>query len=51
MPSVGIAEDKQALNYVKEAFPYCEVHQIRMRDIARKGGALHCLTWNIKNPN
>ena len=51
MPSFGIAEDKQALKYVKEAFPYCEVRQIRMRDIARKGGALHCLTWNIKNPN
>lgn len=51
MPSFGIAEDKLALNYVKEAFPYCEVHQIRMRNIARKGGALHCLTWNIKNPN
>ena len=50
MPSFGIAEDKQALKYVKEAFPYYEVRQIRMRDIARKGGALHCLTWNIKNP-
>ena len=48
MPSFGIAEDKQALAYVKNAFPDCDVRQIRMRDIAEKGGALHCITWNIK---
>ena len=48
MPSFDIAEDKQALEYVKNAFPDCDVRQIRMRDIADKGGALHCITWNIK---
>lgn len=48
MPSLGIAEDRQALEYVKNAFPDCDVRQIRMRDIAEKGGALHCITWNIK---
>ena len=48
MPSFGIAEDRQALEYVKNAFPDCDVCQIRMRDIAAKGGALHCITWNIK---
>lgn len=48
MPSFGIDEDKQALEYVKNAFPDCDVRQIQMRDIAEKGGALHCITWNIK---
>ena len=48
MPSFGIAEDRQALEYVKNAFPDCDVRQIRMRDIAEKGGALHCITWNIR---
>lgn len=48
MPSFGIPEDKQALSYVKDANPDCEVRQIRMRDIAAEGGALHCLTWNIR---
>lgn len=48
MPSFGIDEDNQALEYVKTAFPYGYVRQIRMRDIAEMGGALHCITWNIK---
>lgn len=48
MPSFGIAEDKQAYNYIKEAFPNCEIHQLRSRDLATRGGALHCITWNIK---
>ena len=47
MPSFGIAEDKQALSYVQKNNPDCEVRQIRMRDIAANGGALHCITWNI----
>jgi len=47
MPSFGIAEDHQALEYVKNAFPDCDVRQIGMRDIAAKGGALHCITWNV----
>lgn len=47
MPSFGIAEDRQALKYVKDAFPDCDVRQIGMRDIAAKGGAMHCITWNV----
>ena len=48
MPAFGIPEDKQALEYVQECNPDCEVRQIRMRDIAAKEGAMHCVTWNIK---
>ena len=48
IPSFGIPEDKQAFTYVKRANPDCEVKQIRMRDIAANGGALHCITWNIR---
>lgn len=48
MPSFGIAEDRHALAYVQKNNPDCEVRQIRMRDIAANGGALHCITWNIK---
>ncbi len=47
MPCFGIDEDKQAERYVTEAFPECNVHTIRMKSVAYKGGALHCLTWNI----
>jgi agmatine/peptidylarginine deiminase len=48
MPAFGIPEDKQALKYVQECNPDCEVRQIRMRDIAAKCGAMHCISWNIK---
>lgn len=48
VPTFGIPEDKQALKYIREANPNSIVRSFRMRDIARNGGALHCITWNIK---
>lgn len=30
----------------KEAEPDCNIRQIEMAEIAKKGGALHCLSWN-----
>lgn len=48
VPTFGIPEDKQALKYIQEANPDCVVRGFRMRHIARNGGALHCITWNIK---
>ena len=48
MPAFGIAEDLIALDIIKKANPDCEVRTFRMRDIVNAGGALHCITWNIK---
>lgn len=48
VPTFGIAEDKIALRYIKECNLSCEVYGFRMRDVAIYGGALHCITWNIK---
>ena len=48
VPTFGIQEDKQALKYIREANPDCVVRGFRMRNIALNGGALHCITWNIK---
>jgi agmatine/peptidylarginine deiminase len=48
VPTFGIAEDKQALKYIREANPDCIVRSFRMREIARNGGAIHCITWNIR---
>ena len=48
VPTFGIPEDKQALKYIRKANPGCVVRGFRMRDIAKEGGALHCITWNIK---
>lgn len=49
VPAFGIEEDKQALRYIKALNPNCKIRQIKLRDIAAKGGALHCITWNIKS--
>ena len=48
VPTFGIPEDKQALRYIKAANPDSIVRGFRMRHIARNGGALHRITWNIK---
>lgn len=47
MPIFGIEEDKQALRYIQALNPNCRIRQFRLRDVAAKGGALHCITWNI----
>ena len=48
VPTFGIPEDEQALRYIKDANPLCTIRSIRMRDIVAHGGALHCITWNIR---
>lgn len=48
MPKFDISEDEVAKSYIEHCFPECDIYQIKMNDIVREGGALHCLTWNIK---
>ena len=48
LPKFGINEDEQAKRFIQAAFPYCRVRQIDCNTIAKDGGALHCITWNIK---
>lgn len=48
MPIFNINEDAIAWQYLHEAFPDCEIHQIEMAEVAEEGGALHCISWNIR---
>ena len=48
VPVLGKPEDKLALDYIKDANPDCFISTFRMKDILNYGGALHCITWNIK---
>ena len=48
IPGFGVPEDKQALEQIQEYYPECSVHQIECREIVENGGALNCMTWNIK---
>ena len=50
MPKFNIEEDAIAQQYIQEAFPDCCIRQIEMAEIAKKGGALHCLSWNVYLP-
>ncbi len=50
LPALGIPEDEQALKQIKHYHhhPQCKVLQIDASEIVKKGGALNCITWNIK---
>ena len=50
MPKFNIEEDAIAQQYIQEAFQDCNIRQIEMAEIAREGGALHCISWNVYLP-
>ena len=50
MPKFNIDEDVIAQQYIHEAFPNCTINQIEMEEIAKEGGALHCISWNVYIP-
>ena len=48
VPRLGIPEDEQALQQIAEAMPLCKVVGVPAFEAVRKGGALNCISWNIK---
>ncbi len=48
LPGLGAEEDEQALQQIKSYYPECKVLQIEASEVVEKGGALNCITWNIK---
>ena len=48
VPQLGIPEDEQALQQIKEALPQCEVLGVPALEAVRRGGALNCISWNVK---
>ena len=48
VPQLGIPEDDQALGQISIALPNCEIVGIPALEAVRRGGALNCLSWNIK---
>lgn len=43
-----IEEDKQALEQFRRLFPKCEIIPVSCPQIVEDGGALNCISWNIK---
>ena len=52
LPQFGIAEDQQALQQISALFPEAarkdQVHTIDAQELIRDGGALNCISWNIR---
>ena len=49
LPGLHAKEDPQALQQIQQFYPDCKVIQVQgCEELARDGGALHCITWNIE---
>ncbi len=48
LPALGIAEDKQAYMQFASLFPDYQIEQVNVAEIVKLGGALNCISWNIK---
>lgn len=48
VPAFNLPSDDYVKDIIKKYNPGCLVGNIDMREIAECGGALHCITWNIK---
>ena len=48
VPQLGLEEDEQAQEQIGNAMPDCEVVGIPSLEAVRRGGALNCISWNIK---
>ena len=48
VPQLGIPEDEQALEQINNVMPDCDVVGIPALEAVRRGGALNCISWNIK---
>lgn len=48
VPQLGTEEDGQALEQIEKALPGGEVIGIPAIEAVRRGGALNCISWNIK---
>ena len=48
VPQLGLEEDEQALEQISKALPDCNIIGIPALEAVRRGGALNCISWNIK---
>ena len=52
VPQLGIPEDRQALQQIEDLLPECNVIGVPdAMEAVEKGGALNCISWNIKDPD
>jgi agmatine deiminase len=47
VPAFGLRQDDMACRMLESVFPDTRVVPVHCRDVAHKGGAINCITWNI----
>lgn len=45
LPVLGIDEDEQAFEQIKEYYPDCIIEQLNISNLVKKGGGLNCISW------
>ncbi len=48
LPTFGISDDEIAYKQITQAFPKTKILTIDSNEIAKGGGILNCISWNIK---
>jgi agmatine deiminase len=48
LPIFSMKEDEEAVKMIQELFPAKKILTLNSNEIARKGGILNCISWNIK---
>ncbi len=48
VPQLGFEEDQQAMEQIGNALSGCKIIGIPALEAVRRGGALNCISWNIK---
>ena len=49
VPQIELEEDEQAIAQISNVFTDSEVIGIPALEAVRKGGALNCVSWNVKD--
>lgn len=48
VPQMDIASDTIAIDQLQEIYNNCEIVPVEVAGVVKKGGALNCISWNIK---
>lgn len=48
VPTFGMKEDEEAVQIIRQLFPNYKILTLNSSEIAKKGGILNCISWNIK---
>ncbi len=48
VPVYGLKEDEQAIKILKSVFPKEKIVPVPSIEIAKQGGVLNCISWNVR---